>query len=433
MRRFKFEKPLVESAYPPESKNVLWVDINDATGSLTSIKEYNNGEWKEIIGEVREAGEEVTGIDLNPNFPKPNEIYVKYTSDEIYSIDTCPNGAESQNYPQVINAELIHHSKWGDVHKVVFDKPLPEEFPWYIFSGEVVLKKIWLPKHTKHIPYAAFYDCGSLSHIYMPEGIVGIGEKAFLGIYKANVNNDSDSNTVTCNFPSTLRYLGNNSFALTELGSVKFSKYLEYGHDFAFQDSTVQDISIDGVLLNYDQDNEKFYGSMENFRAVYNNDLLIYSFVTTLGGAECLLPGTQILVNIDGTTKSVEDLAVGDTVITYDGKEYIAAELDKVIDVKHTFYLDINFVDGTKVSISPDHAVLTEEGWKSYKPYMTETPENVSRLTKKDKVFLNGEYVGIKDIILYTKPGTVMYNIGVKGQNNYIANGVCVYECSGSN
>ena len=62
MRRFKFNKPLVESPYPPKSTNVLWVDINEVTGSLTSIKEYNNGEWKEIIGEVREAGEEVTGI-----------------------------------------------------------------------------------------------------------------------------------------------------------------------------------------------------------------------------------------------------------------------------------------------------------------------------------------------------------------------------------
>lgn len=169
-------------------------------------------------------------------------------------------------------------------------------------------------------------------------------------------------------------------------------------------------------------------------RSGYSNDLLNYSFDFVFSDeAECLLPGTQILVNIDGTTKSVEDLVVGDTVIIYDGKEYIAAELDKVVDVKHTFYLDINFVDGTKVSISPDHAILTEEGWKSYKPYMTEIPKNVGRLTIRDKVFVNGEYVNIKNIIVNSKPDTVMYNIGVKGYNNYIANGVCVYECSGSN
>lgn len=432
MRRFKFDKPLVESAYPPESKNVLWVDINETTGSLTSIKEYNNGEWKEIIGEVREAGEEVTGIDLNPNFPKPNEIYVKYPGDNIQSIEVYPNGSDPYGYPQIINTELIHHSKWGDVHKVVFDKPLPEEFPWYMFSGEAMLEKIWLPKHTKYIPYAAFYSCSNLQHVYMPEGIVGIGEKAFLGIWAGNVNNDSDSDTAVCNFPSTLRYLGNNSFALTDIPSVKFSKYLDYGHNLAFQDSLVQHISIQGMYLNYDGD--RLYGSMGNLRSSYADDLLNYSFDCVFSDeAECLLPGTQILVNIDGTTKSVEDLVVGDTVIIYDGKEYIAAELDKVVDVKHTFYLDINFVDGTKVSISPDHAILTEEGWKSYKPYMTEIPKNVGRLTIRDKVFVNGEYVNIKNIIVNSKPDTVMYNIGVKGYNNYIANGVCVYECSGSN
>lgn len=430
MRRFRFQKPLVESAYPPESKNVLWVDINEATGSLTSIKEYNNGKWEEIIGEVREAGEEVTGIDLNPNFPKPNEIYVKYVGDEIQNIDVYPNGDNPYDYPQIINIESYHHPKWGYVHKVVFDKPLPEEFPWYMFSSEAMLEKIWLPKHTKYIPYASFYNCSSLCHIYMPEGVVGIGEKAFLGIQTGNVN--SDSNTDACNFPSTLRYLGNNSFALTELYYVKFAKYLEFGHNFAFKDSSVQGISIKGIQLEYNGDT--FQGTALNLRSGYAGDVLWYNFNNVYSDeTECLLPGTQILVNIDGTTKSVEDLVVGDTVIVYDGKEYIAAELDKVIDVKHTFYLDINFVDGTKVSISPDHAILTEEGWKSYKPYMTEIPKNVGRLTIRDKVFVNGEYVNIKNIILYSKPDTVMYNIGVKGYNNYIANGVCVYECSGSN
>lgn len=430
MRRFRFQKPLVESPYPPKSTNVLWVDINEATGSLTSIKEYNNGKWEEIIGEVREAGEEVTGIDLNPNFPKPNEIYVKYVGDEIQNIDAWPNGSDPQNYPQVINTELIHHSKWGDVHKVVFDKSLSEEFPWYMFSGEALLEKIWLPKHTKYIPYAAFWNCGSLCSIYMPEGVVGIGEKAFFGISTGNVN--SDNNTDACNFPSTLRYLGNQSFALTELHHVKFSKYLEFGHHFAFQESSVQDIAIGDTQLDYEDNN--FYGDICNLRSSFYEDVLVYNFNNVYSDeAECLLSGTQILVNIDGTTKSVEDLVVGDTVIIYDGKEYIAAELDKVIDVKHTFYLDINFVDGTKVSISPDHAILTEEGWKSYKPYMTEIPKNVGRLTIRDKVFVNGEYVNIKNIILYSKPDTVMYNIGVKGYNNYIANGVCVYECSGSN
>jgi hypothetical protein len=41
MKRFKFDKPLVESPYPPSSKDVYWVDIDESTGQLASIKTFN--------------------------------------------------------------------------------------------------------------------------------------------------------------------------------------------------------------------------------------------------------------------------------------------------------------------------------------------------------------------------------------------------------
>lgn len=66
MRRFKFDKPLVESAYPPESKNVLWVDINESTGSIISIKEFKKGDWVDIVSNQQLTN---AGVDVNPNFP----------------------------------------------------------------------------------------------------------------------------------------------------------------------------------------------------------------------------------------------------------------------------------------------------------------------------------------------------------------------------
>ena len=49
MRRFNFNKPMVESPYPPQDINVLWVDVDESTDKVISISEFKNGEWKIIL------------------------------------------------------------------------------------------------------------------------------------------------------------------------------------------------------------------------------------------------------------------------------------------------------------------------------------------------------------------------------------------------
>lgn len=433
MRRFKFDKPLVESAYPPESKNVLWVDINESTGSIISIKEFKKGDWVDIVSNQQLAD---AGVDVNPNFPEPNEIY--YRGELL--IDTLPVNQENYPqegviYPQILNVEEITHPKWGTLNKITFDNPLPEEFPWYMFSGMAAsvegIESIWLPKHTKSIPYAAFYSCSYLENVFLPEGLVSIGEKAFLGCSQYIRFNYSDGKDCSY-FPSTLRLISKEALSLAFLGHIRFLGILDpCSSSHAFIDSNILSLNMAGIEGTYSDDG--VHVVLENQRSSYQNDFFTFLFACMYNSVECLLPGTQILVDVDGTTKNIEDLQVGDTVITYNKGKYVAAELDKVVDIKHNYYVDVIFEDDTKISISADHAILTEEGWKSYRPFLTETPENVQPFYTGDKVLVNGEYIKIKNIILYSKPDTVMYNIGVKGHNNYIANGVCVYECSGSN
>lgn len=62
MKRFRFDKPLVESPYPPSNTNVLWVDVDESTGKTLWIKEFKNGEWVEIIG----AGGECSSAGYDP-------------------------------------------------------------------------------------------------------------------------------------------------------------------------------------------------------------------------------------------------------------------------------------------------------------------------------------------------------------------------------
>lgn len=50
MKRFNFNnKSIVESPYPPQDTNVLWVDVNESTGKVSSISAFKNGEWKIIL------------------------------------------------------------------------------------------------------------------------------------------------------------------------------------------------------------------------------------------------------------------------------------------------------------------------------------------------------------------------------------------------
>lgn len=48
-KRFNFNKPIVESPVAPESKNVLWVDIEESTGKVLTLKEFINNEWTTIL------------------------------------------------------------------------------------------------------------------------------------------------------------------------------------------------------------------------------------------------------------------------------------------------------------------------------------------------------------------------------------------------
>lgn len=55
MKRFNFNKPLVESSTPPLNPNVLWVDVDESIKTVKTIKEKtNNGEWKTILIKITE-------------------------------------------------------------------------------------------------------------------------------------------------------------------------------------------------------------------------------------------------------------------------------------------------------------------------------------------------------------------------------------------
>ena len=256
----------------------------------------------------------------------------------------------------------------------------------YTTAGNQILNLDWTSEYT-HI-----YD-GSKGIISSSQPITSIPAQAFLG--------QTTLREIT--LPSCVESIGGDAFTGC---------------------SSLYQITTEVGVFNSDTD------STITFKLSNGDE---YTFEGVFVGAECVLPGTQILTSLDGTTKSVEELNIGDQVVTYNNGEMVEASIDKVINVVHNDYITLTLENGMILSLSTDHAIKTMNGWKAYNPAITEVPANVRTLTVDDHILTNNGYIKINNIEYVNKPNTTMYNIGIKDHNDYFANGICVYECSGSN
>lgn len=69
MRRFKFSKPLIESALPPKDHNVYWVSIDEFTGKVNGIAEWSDvtDNWEILLVTPPESQD--WGDDIFPHKP----------------------------------------------------------------------------------------------------------------------------------------------------------------------------------------------------------------------------------------------------------------------------------------------------------------------------------------------------------------------------
>lgn len=151
----------------------------------------------------------------------------------------------------------------------------------------------------------------------------------------------------------------------------------------------------------------------------------------------CFDAGTQILMS-DNTYKNIEDIAIGDMVLSYN-EETGEFEEDTVTStlVKHNSddLVYIVLSDGTKIGMRAYHPLLTTEGWKSLRPALAETISDV-----KGEVTLLGigdTLVGINGNVTVSEiisrediPDYNTYNLSVKNNHNYVANGVVAHNAA---
>lgn len=145
----------------------------------------------------------------------------------------------------------------------------------------------------------------------------------------------------------------------------------------------------------------------------------------------CFIAGTQITM-ADGSTKSIEDVVIGDQVIGRDGAINTVQEYIRPLLGDRTL---VGFNGGLPF-ITNDHPVLTTDGtWRSVDPSGTASKYaaanlNAEQLSVKDTIVTgNGTGFEIVSIEEHTDSADLqVYNFSLDGNNTYIANGLVVHN-----
>lgn len=151
-------------------------------------------------------------------------------------------------------------------------------------------------------------------------------------------------------------------------------------------------------------------------------------------GVCCFDPGSKVLM-ADGTEKNIEDVEVGDMVMSLDEEtgEYVPQKvLATIIREKSDDLVYVNLSNGTRIGMRAYHPLLTTEGWKSLRPEQAETVMDVGEvpmLEVGDTIVGYEENVTIvsieerEDIDNYNT-----YNLTIENTHNYIVEGVVVHN-----
>lgn len=151
----------------------------------------------------------------------------------------------------------------------------------------------------------------------------------------------------------------------------------------------------------------------------------------------CFVEGTKILVSMDGTTKNVEDVKVGDQIISYNvnTNTFYPTEVYTIICNENDIDVaEVEFDNGNKVLMSASHPLRTRKGWHSIT-----CVNGYEELVVGDEVkSFSNDYVKITSINRYNaNPPIVAYAFAVHDygewpdiddNDNFIVNDICAHN-----
>lgn len=153
----------------------------------------------------------------------------------------------------------------------------------------------------------------------------------------------------------------------------------------------------------------------------------------------CVIAGTKIMVTLDGKVRNIEDLKVGDTVISYNIEKGIFEEDIIVMKTEPLKYNCLKLkVGNDELTTTTTHSLYGKEGWSAYNPdegliYLEDnTP--CEQLYIGQEVFTSEDnYKPITRMSASYNTAIHMYDITVKNNHCYFANNILIHNALFSN
>lgn len=148
----------------------------------------------------------------------------------------------------------------------------------------------------------------------------------------------------------------------------------------------------------------------------------------------CFDAGSKVLM-ADGTLKNIEDVKVGDMVMSLDEKtgEYTAQRVyATIIKEKSDDLVYVHLSNGTKIGMRAYHPLLTTEGWKSLRPEQAETIMDVGTVSMLE---IGDTLIGYEENVTIVAiesrehiENYNTYNLSIENTRNYIVEGIVVHN-----
>lgn len=140
----------------------------------------------------------------------------------------------------------------------------------------------------------------------------------------------------------------------------------------------------------------------------------------------CFIVGTQVLL-ADGTSKAIENLRVGDMVVGAHGV------VNRVRGVVHRPLRDrlLYSINGSDPFISPEHPLLTTQGWKAFDPAASGVADTltVGTLQVGDVLITTRGPVEVRSVKgVRMDPDTQLCNLDLDGDQTYTAQGFVAHN-----
>jgi hypothetical protein len=136
----------------------------------------------------------------------------------------------------------------------------------------------------------------------------------------------------------------------------------------------------------------------------------------------CFPAGTEVLLP-DKTTKTIEQISVGDMVMGFDGSSPVPVCVEAVESPLRDHLCRLSFTDGSIVQLTQEHPLYTSNGWRSLSPDST-AEENAKLLVGKleigDEVLTAGGGYRKLVNIEFTIGQVQTYNIKNRHDNFYV-------------